>query len=100
MEGGRRILVTPGMVELGSAHEEEHQKIGQLAAHVDVLLPVLPQRIPSLISNYRQARPDGVVIPCANLAVAQTWLSENVRSGDVVLMENDLPDLYETRLRL
>jgi UDP-N-acetylmuramoyl-tripeptide--D-alanyl-D-alanine ligase len=99
--GGRRILVTPGMVELGSAHEEEHRKIGELAAaYVDVLLPVLPQRIPSLISNYRQARPDGVVIPCANLAVAQTWLNENVRSGDVVLMENDLPDLYEKKLRL
>ena len=99
--GGRRILVTPGMVELGTAHEEEHRKIGQLAAsHVDVLLPVLPQRIPSLVSAYRQARPEGIVIPCANLVAAQTWLSENVRSGDTVLMENDLPDLYEKKLRL
>jgi len=100
-DGGRRILVTPGMVELGTAHEEEHWKIGQLAAlHVDVLLPVLPQRIPSLINSYRQAQPDGVVIPCATFAAAQTWLSENAHSGDVVLLENDLPDLYEKRLRL
>src|SRR5262249_36135958 len=37
--GGRRILVTPGMVELGAAHEAEHDRIGRLAAeHVDVLL--------------------------------------------------------------
>ncbi len=100
-DGGRRILITPGMVEMGAAHDPEHRKIGQLAAsYVDVLLPVVPQRISSLIDSYRQARPDGVVIPCANFAAAQTWLSGNVRSGDVVLMENDLPDLYEKRLRL
>jgi UDP-N-acetylmuramoyl-tripeptide--D-alanyl-D-alanine ligase len=99
--GGRRILVTPGMVEMGAAHEEEHRKIGQLAAsHVDVLLPVLPQRISSLISSYQQARPDGLVIPCSSFSAAQTWLSENIRLGDVVLMENDLPDLYEKKLRL
>ena len=47
---GRRILVTPGMVELGAAHEAEHQKIGTLAgSHVDVLLPVLPDRIAGMI---------------------------------------------------
>ncbi len=100
-DGGRRILITPGMVEMGSAHEGEHRKIGQLAAaHVDILLPVLPQRIESLISSYRQAKPDGTVIPCENFAAAQAWLSANVRSEDVVLMENDLPDLYEKKLRL
>src|SRR5204863_9286639 len=27
-EGGRRILITPGMVELGDAHEAEHRRIG------------------------------------------------------------------------
>ena len=100
-DSGRRILVTPGMVEMGAVHDEEHRKIGQLAAsHVDVLLPVLPERILSFISSYRQGRPDGTVIPCANLAAAQTWLSGNARPGDVVLMENDLPDLYEKKLRL
>ena len=100
-DGGRRILVTPGMVEMGAAHDLEHQKIGQLAAsYVDVLLPVVPQRISSLVQSYRQARPDGTVVPCANFAEAQTWLSRNTRAGDVVLMENDLPDLYEKRLRL
>src|SRR5258708_4439545 len=30
--GGRRILVTPGMVELGAAHDEEHRRIGGVAA--------------------------------------------------------------------
>ena len=95
-DGGRRILVTPGMVELGSAHDEEHSKIGALAAsHVDVLLPVLPDRIVSLTTAYREGNPQGTIIPFPSFAEAQVWLMANLRPGDVVLVENDLPDLYE-----
>ena len=98
---GRRILVTPGMVELGAAHDEEHRKIGTLAAtRVDVLIPVLPERIPTLVAAYRAARPDGVVVPAQNLAEARAWLATNARAGDILLLENDLPDLYEARLAL
>ncbi len=100
-DGGRRILITPGMVELGAAHESEHQKIGELAGqHVDVLLPVLPERIRSLTDSYHRSRPDGLVVPCGSFASANAWMEENVQSGDVVLLENDLPDLYERKLRL
>jgi UDP-N-acetylmuramoyl-tripeptide--D-alanyl-D-alanine ligase len=100
-QDGRRILVTPGMVELGAAHDTEHAKIGTLAgAHVDVLLPVVPERIAPMISAYKAANPVGLVIPCDNFAGAQTWLSANLRAGDTVLLENDLPDLYEARLAL
>ena len=98
---GRRILVTPGMVELGAAHEAEHARIGALAgAHVDVLLPVLPARIEGMISAYQAANPAGAVHPCDSFAVAQAWLRANAGVGDVVLLENDLPDLYEAKLSL
>ncbi len=98
---GRRILVTPGMVELGAAHDKEHEKIGTLAgAHVDVLLPVVPERIAPMIAAYKAANPGGLVIPCDNFAGAQSWLAANLKSGDTVLLENDLPDLYEARLAL
>ena len=100
-QNGRRILVTPGMVELGAAHDTEHEKIGTLAgSHVDVLLPVVPERIAPMITAYKAANPAGLVIPCENFAGAQTWLSANLRSGDTVLLENDLPDLYEAKLAL
>jgi len=100
--GGRGILVTPGMVELGTAHDAEHHTVGAAAgASVDVLLAVMPERIESLIESYKAAKGvDAQVVRCATLAEAQTWLSENRRSGDVVLLENDLPDLYENKLSL
>jgi UDP-N-acetylmuramoyl-tripeptide--D-alanyl-D-alanine ligase len=96
--GGRRILVTPGMVELGPAHDEQHEKIGLLAAsHVDVLLPVVPGRIGSFTAAYRRANANGIVVPCPTFETAQGWLNANVRENDVVLIENDLPDLYEKK---
>lgn len=99
--GGRRILVTPGMVELGHAHDEEHRKIGELAAkQVDVLLAVVPERIRALTTAYAAQNANGKVLPFPNFTAAQNWLNEHLGSGDVVLLENDLPDLYEKKLRL
>ncbi len=100
-DGGRRVLVTPGMVEMGSAHNEEHRKIGELAAaNVDVLLPVMPERIRSLTEAYVNANPRGTVVPCPTFQAAQSWMAAHLNAQDVVLLENDLPDLYEARLRL
>jgi UDP-N-acetylmuramoyl-tripeptide--D-alanyl-D-alanine ligase len=100
-KGGRTVLVTPGMVELGLAHDAEHRKIGELAAHsVDVLVPVLPDRIRTLTEAYVSGNPGGIVVPCPTFQAAQTWMNANVTADDVVLLENDLPDIYEARLRL
>ncbi len=99
--GGRRILVTPGMVELGAAHQEEHEKIGRLAAeHVDVLVAVAPQRVEPLANAFKAAAPEREIVPCAGFAEARQWLDKNLGGHDVVLIENDLPDLYERPLRL
>ena len=99
--GGRRILVTPGMVELGAEHDSEHTRIGRLAAeHVDVLLAVAPHRIAPLVAAFSQAAPNREIVPCAGFAEARAWLDRNLKSDDVVLIENDLPDLLEQKLRL
>ena len=99
--GGRRILVTPGMVELGAAHEDEHRRIGRLAAdHVDVLVAVAPHRVAPLAESFKEAAPAAEIVACPGFAEAQAWMATNVASGDVVLLENDLPDLLEQKLRL
>src|SRR5260370_10717825 len=54
--GGRRILVTPGMAELGSEHEAEHARIGRLAAaHADVRVAVAPHRVAPLAAAFAEA---------------------------------------------
>lgn len=99
--GGRRILVTPGMAELGSEHEAEHTRIGRLAAsHVDVLVAVAPHRVASLAAAFAQAAPERDIVSCPSFAEARNWLDRNLAEPDVVLIENDLPDILEQELRL
>jgi UDP-N-acetylmuramoyl-tripeptide--D-alanyl-D-alanine ligase len=99
--GGRRILVTPGMVELGAAHEKEHRRVGGLAAaHVDVLVAVAPHRVAPLAAAFAAAAPEAQIVSCAGFAEAQEWMARNLAAADVVLLENDLPDLLEQKLRL
>jgi len=99
--GGRRILVTPGMVELGAAHDEEHRRIGALAAsHVDVLVAVAPHRVAPLAEAFAAAAPQAEIVSCSGFAEAQDWMARNLGAADVVLLENDLPDLLEHKLRL
>jgi UDP-N-acetylmuramoyl-tripeptide--D-alanyl-D-alanine ligase len=89
------------MVELGAAHQQEHEKIGRLAAeHVDVLVAVAPQRVEPLANAFKAAAPEREIVPCPTFAEARAWLDRNLGTRDVVLIENDLPDLYERRLRL
>lgn len=96
--GGRRIVVTPGMVELGAKHEAEHYRLGQLVPTcTDIILVVTPQRIPSFVQAIKDvAGPDVTLIEFQTQAAAEDWVAHNVRAGDAVLYENNLPDLYES----
>lgn len=95
-EGGRTILITPGMVELGDAHDAEHTTIGELAAKTcDIVLAVSAERIPTFVSAYRAGAPEGQLLTFASFKDAEAWLGANRKPEDVVLIENDLPDLYE-----
>lgn len=95
----RRILITPGMVELGEAHAEQHTRLGTLAAHgADVILAITPGRMPTFMEAARTGSAEVVELP--TLAAARKWLSKNGRPDDVLLLENDLPDRYETAWKL
>ena len=91
---GRKILVTPGMVELGAAHKEAHEKIAAKAAHVcDVIVVINSKRIPSFVEGLKNS---GKTLHEVNtFDEAQKWINKNHMGGDVILVENDLPDLYE-----
>lgn len=93
---GKRLLITPGMVELGELMDSENRKLGEIAARyaTDVILV-----------GEKQARPLQAGLEAANfppehlqvvntLSEAVTWYKENLRSGDTVLFLNDLPDTY------
>jgi len=96
-EGGRRILITPGMVELGEKHDAEHERLGMLTAkHTDIVLVVTPSRIPTFMKGLEGANNGSVtVMTFETQDEAETWARANWRAEDAVLFENNLPDIYE-----
>jgi UDP-N-acetylmuramoyl-tripeptide--D-alanyl-D-alanine ligase len=93
---GKKVLVTPGMVELGEKEYEENKKLGEHAADVcDLVILVGPTRtIPILDGLKAAAYPNQQIIVALNLNEVKQHLATRVQSGDVVLFENDLPDNY------
>jgi len=97
--GGRRVIVTPGMVELGERQAEENRRLGEHIAQRDVDLAVLigDEQTAPIQEGLRARRfPDERLKVFPTFFDAQDFLKSYLRPGDVVLYENDLPDQYET----
>jgi UDP-N-acetylmuramoyl-tripeptide--D-alanyl-D-alanine ligase len=97
-EGGRRIVVTPGMVELGDSEIEENRSFGEHIGRsgIEQVVLVGRERAKPLFEGLRQAGfPEENVHVASSLFEANDWLRHYLESGDVVLYENDLPDTYE-----
>lgn len=98
---GRGILVTPGIVELGEAHDEVHKTLGVLAAEAcDIVIAVSPSRIPTFIEGYEAHGNGKMLYQFETFKEAEKWLVEHKKAGDVILLENDLPDIYERVLKI
>ena len=94
---GRKIIVTPGLVELGDAEARENRAFGQaMAAAVDVAILVARNAGDIKAGLLEAGFPEGSVHAVGRLAEATVVLGRIGRPGDVVLFENDLPDHYET----
>ncbi|MDP2310883.1 MAG: UDP-N-acetylmuramoyl-tripeptide--D-alanyl-D-alanine ligase [Pseudomonadota bacterium] len=97
MPGTRRILVTPGMVELGDQQYERNREVAAKAARVcDLVLLVGDTNRVALATGLREGgAKDSAVRWFARRDDAFAALQKEQAAGDVVLVENDLPDLYE-----
>lgn len=93
---GQRILVTPGMVELGTLQAELNAQLGARAAEVcDYVVLVGLERSKPLLAGLQGKgfAPERISV-VADLPAATEVLKGLVHAGDTVLFENDLPDLY------
>ena len=93
---GKKVLVTPGMVELGEREYEENRRLGEQAADVcDLVILVGPTRTRPILDGLKAAEyPSQQIIVALNLEEVKQHLATQVEAGDVVLFENDLPDNY------
>ncbi len=95
-ETGARLLITPGMIELGPLQDEENYKLGLLAADCATDIILIGQAQTQAIFNAIQA----TSFDLSRLQVVETlkeaveWYQGNLKVGDTVLFLNDLPDTY------
>jgi UDP-N-acetylmuramoyl-tripeptide--D-alanyl-D-alanine ligase len=95
---GKRLLITPGMVELGPLMESENRKLGETAAQYtsDVILVGPEQTKPIQAGLLAAGFPPERLQIVNTLAEAVQWYQNNLKSGDAVLFLNDLPDTYSS----
>jgi UDP-N-acetylmuramoyl-tripeptide--D-alanyl-D-alanine ligase len=92
---GRRVLVTPGMVELGWAQAEQNAALASVAAEVvtDVIVVGRTNRRALVQGCKASARPVSVKL-VSKREDAVEWARQELGPGDAVLFENDLPDHF------
>jgi len=94
--GERKVLITPGMIELGDLHKTENKRLGQLAPlyATDIILVGEKQTKPVQEGILSTDFPPDRLHIVSTLSEATRWYQQNLRSGDAVLFLNDLPDTY------
>ena len=93
---GRKIVVTPGYVELGSKEESFHIEFGEHMAEVaDMVLLIGPKRTRPIHEGLvSKGFKEENIHAFKSLKEAQAYLGGILAPEDVVLYENDLPDQY------
>lgn len=92
----KRIIVTPGMVELGEREEDLNREFGaEMADCCDLAILVGKKRSEAIAAGLgKKGYPAESIRIVSSLREATEILKEIAQPGDTVLFENDLPDNY------
>jgi UDP-N-acetylmuramoyl-tripeptide--D-alanyl-D-alanine ligase len=97
----RRILITPGMIELGDLQYEENKRLARMAASVCDLVYVVGtinrEAILAGLSEAGYPRSQTIISDTRDEAFKR--LGDEGARGDLILIENDLGDLHEGKVR-
>ncbi|MHB8904122.1 MAG: Mur ligase family protein, partial [Patescibacteria group bacterium] len=93
---GRRLVITPGLVELGEKKEERHREIARLyaAKKIDLVLLIKNSATNYIIDEFKK-------IDFSNYKVYSDAISAHkdlvsvLRAGDTIIFQNDWPDNYK-----
>ena len=96
-EGGRRIVVTPGFVEMGESQYRNNKELGAvIASAADIAVVVNRTNREAIVAGLNEAGfAAESIIQTDSFAEASAYLAGVMRAGDVVLYENDLPDSFK-----
>lgn len=92
----RRFLVTPGVIELAAEQFDVNRALSREAATTcDITVVVAELNRDAFVAGHRDAGRDDALVRVATRTEAFAWLKATLQAGDLVILENDLPDLHE-----
>ena len=96
---GMKIVVTPGMIELGEKQYELNAKFGEYIADVaDYVILVGEEQTKPILDGLKKKNYNDKNIYVLNNVVDAFPLMNKLKNGETyVLLENDLPDLFNER---
>ena len=96
-EGNRRIVITPGFVEMGTRQAQANKELGRtIATSCDYAIIVNAVNRDAIKSGLDEGGlPAEKYFLADSLNHAHAQLAHILRAGDVVLYENDLPDNFK-----
>ncbi len=95
-EGQSKIIITPGMIELGSESYHLNKQFGEHISRVCDFVILVGRKQTEPIQDGLSAcnYPASQIYVASNLSDALRKLDEIISKDDVVLIENDLPDTF------
>lgn len=94
--GGKRIIVTPGMIELGSRQYELNEKFGEyISQSCDIAVVVGHYNREAITEGIRKGEFEGKLYEVDSFDEAQKLVNPMLQAGDTILYENDLPDSFK-----
>ena len=91
---GRHIVVSQGIVELGTDAERINGGVGrELCTSADVVI-LCGVNAKYILKGLKSRNFAGRIIKARNFKEVQKRIKENVKYGDTLLLQNDIPDLY------
>ena len=99
MMPGKRIVVTPGMIELGAKQQELNYEFGrQIADHVDEVILVGKKQTKDIYDGIISKKFDKKHIYVINdVKEAFPMMRSLADKETYVLLENDLPDIFNEK---
>lgn len=96
MKGNKKIILTPGMIELGEQQYELNEKFGEYMADAcDYVVLVGKKQTEPIQQGLKNKKfPSEKWVVVQNLAEGFKAVNDFAKPGDVLLIENDLPDSF------
>ena len=97
MQHGHRYVITPGMIELGERQEELNRELGRHAAQsCDTAIVVNEYNRDAIVAGLKEGgMADERILTMPDFNSAFAYVMQHAKSGDTVLIENDLPDTFK-----